>query len=73
MAGDQMTDHKRNHERAVTAAAEYRRLAAAGDYARADQIARTIEDLAGRWTWSARLGHRLALPADVARAMRGGR
>ena len=68
-----MTDHKRNQQRALTAANEYRRLAVAGDYARADQIARTIEDLAGRWMWSARLGHRLALPADVERAMRGGR
>lgn len=52
---------------AMTAAAEYRQLVALGRYPEADQVARSIDELVGRW--SMRGGRRVwAWPAAVRRA-----
>lgn len=49
--------YARDYERALVAAAEYRRLVEAGDYPRADEVERTIDALVGyrttkgTWAW----------------------
>lgn len=50
---------------AMTAATEYAKLVAQGRYPEADQVARTIRDLVGRYTTAGRF----ALPVAVRRAM----
>ena len=65
-----MTFLERQLEQAIEAAHEYRRIAASGDVARAEQVSRTIDDLVGYWEESE--GHRfLTWPSVVARVVRG--
>lgn len=43
----------RRLDQAITVAREYARLSARGDATLAEQAARTIDDLVGRWQWIA--------------------
>lgn len=65
-----------NLTRATLLAHEYRALCARGDYALADQVERTIDDLIGRWThagrfmWPKPIAHTAGLSAVRRRIMR---
>jgi len=67
-----MTNSKHRLEQAIEAAHKYRRIAASGDVARAEQVSRTIDDLVGYWDWEESHGrYRFLWPRVVARVVRG--
>ena len=62
------TQIQRRRNQAEAAAAEYRRLVVAGRYPEADQVARTIDTLVGRYTTAGKF----VLPPVIRRIMTEG-